>query len=176
MSQIIFYGIKSEARRAHLLEAAEAQEIPLREVEKDEVGELLGYFAGLEGYEKTGNVEEAPEDELLVFVDLHSHDLQDILLALREMGEIFPHKAAMTETNKDWTFARLVKHIRRENAVIQAWSQMMAVAKEVIEAQESEPTEAREEALTFAKDLRLKGEDIEESDVKEAIRRLKESL
>lgn len=176
MSQIIFYGIKSEARRAHLLEAAEAQEISLREVEKDEVGELLGYFAGLEGYEKTGNMEEAPEDELLVFVDLHSHDLQDILLALREMGEIFPHKAAMTETNKDWTFARLVKHIRRENAVIQAWSQMMAVAKEVIEAQESEPTEAREEALTFAKDLRLKGEDIEESDVKEAIRRLKESL
>lgn len=176
MSQLIFYGIKSEARRAHLLEAAAAQAIDVREVKKEEVGELLGYFAGLEGYKKTGNVEEAPEDELLVFVDLHSHDLQDILLALREMGEIFPHKAAMTETNKDWTFARLVKHIRRENAVIQAWSQMMAVAKEVIEAQESEPTEAREEALTFAKDLRLKGEDIEEGDVKEAIRRLKESL
>lgn len=176
MSQLIFYGIKSEARRAHLLEAAAAQAIDVREVKKEEVGELLGYFAGLEGYEKTGNMEEAPEDELLVFVDLHSHDLQDILLALRKMGEIFPHKAAMTETNKDWTFARLVKHIRRENAVIQAWSQMMAVAKEVIEAQESEPTKAREEALTFAKDLRLKGEDIEEGDVKEAIRRLKESL
>ena len=53
---------------------------------------------------------------------------------------------------------------------------MMAAAKEVIQAQETEPTQARDEALTFAKDLRLKGEDIEESDVREAIRRLKESL
>lgn len=176
MSQLIFYGIKGEARRAHLLEAAAAQAIEVREVEKEEVGELLGYFAGLEGYEKTGDREEAPEEELLVFVGLHSHDLQEILLALREMGEVFPHKAAMTETNKDWTFARLVKHIRRENAVIQTWSKMMAVAKEVIEAQETEPTEAREEALIFAKNLRLKGEDIEEEDVKEAIRRLQESL
>lgn len=176
MSQIIFYGVEGEARRAHLFEAAQAQAIDVREVEKEEVGELVGYFAGLEGYEKTGDVAEAPEDELLVFVDLHSHDLQEILLALREMGEIFPHKAAMTETNKDWTFARLIKHIRRENAVVQAWSQMMAVAKEVIEAQESEPTQARDEALTFAKNLRLKGEDIEEDDVREAIRRLKESL
>lgn len=176
MSQIIFYGVEGEARRAHLLEAAAAQAIDVREVEKEEVGELLGYFAGLEGYEKTGDKAEAPDEELVVFVDLHSHDLQEILLALREMGEIFPHKAAMTDTNKDWSFARLINHIRRENAVIQAWSQMMAVAKEVIEAQESEPTQARDEALTFAKNLRLKGEDIEEDDVREAIRRLKESL
>ena len=49
MSQLIFYGIKGEARRAHLLEAAAAQAIEVREVEKEEVGELLGYFAGLEG-------------------------------------------------------------------------------------------------------------------------------
>ncbi|WP_215506446.1 DUF3783 domain-containing protein [Peptoniphilus sp. EMRHCC_23] len=176
MSRLIFYGVDDEARRAHLLEAAEAQAIDVREVKKEEVGELLGYFAGLEGYEKTGEAAEAPEEELLVFVGLHSHDLQKILLTLREMGEVFPHKAAMTETNKDWPFARLVTHIRRENAIIQAWSQMMAVAKEVIQAQETEPTQARDEALTFAKDLRLKGEDIEESDVREAIRRLKESL
>ena len=89
MSQIIFYGVEGEARRAHLLEAAAAQAIDLREVEKEEVGELLGYFAGLEGYEKTGDKAEAPDEELVVFVDLHSHDLQEILLALREMGEIF---------------------------------------------------------------------------------------
>ena len=176
MSLIIYYGIKGEERKAHLIEAARAQDIALREVARDELGEYVGYLAGLDGYEKLGGAEDAPEEELLVFVDLHSHDLQNILMALRDMGEVFPHKAALTETNKDWTFARLIKHIRRENAIVQAWSQMLAVAKECMEKQKTNPTDARAEALAFAKDLRLKGEAMEEADVKEAIRRLEESL
>ena len=176
MSLIIYYGIKNEERKARLIKAAREQDIALREVAQDEVGEYVGYLAGLESYEKIGGAEDAPEDELLVFVDLHSHDLQHILVSLRDMGEVFPHKAALTETNKDWTFARLIKHIRRENAIVQEWSKMLAVAKECMEKQKTHPTDTRAEALAFAKDLRLKGEAMEEADVKEAIRRLEESL
>ncbi|MDY3118280.1 MAG: DUF3783 domain-containing protein [Peptoniphilus sp.] len=176
MSKIIYYGIENESRKAHLLEAAEAEGIEVREVAPEEVAEDVGYFAGLDGYEKKNRVSEAPKEELVVFVGLHSHALQKILLTLREKGEIFPHKAAMTDTNKDWPFVRLIYHIRRENAIVRAWSDMLAVAKEATEKQKTAPTEARAEAIAFAKALRLKGEAMEEADVLEATRRLKESL
>ena len=42
MSLIIYYNIKNEEREARLIEAAKAQDIALREVARDEVGEYVG--------------------------------------------------------------------------------------------------------------------------------------
>lgn len=174
MSTLIYYGIENEKRQTKLLETADKLQVEKREVLPEELGEFLGYLAGLEGYDKTGNQEESVAEELLVFVDFSSELLQKFLLDLREKGEIFPHKAAMTETTKDWTFGHLVRHIQNENAVVTAWAEMLPIIKNSLEKQKVSPTAERAEAIEWSKNLREKGEDLTEEDVREAIRRLKD--
>ena len=175
MSTLIYYGIENEERRNKLLETADHLKIKKRQVKPEELGEYLGYLAELPGYEKTDKKEEIVEEELLVFVDFSSELLQEFLLDLREKGEIFPHKAAMTETTKDWTFGRLVRHIQNENSVVTAWAEMIPLVKNSLEKQKTAPTKEREEAIEWSKKLREKGEDLTEEDVREAIRRLKDA-
>lgn len=175
MSTLIYYGIENEERQNKLLETADKLQIEKREVDPKELGEYLGYLAGLPGYDKRSKEEEIVKEELLVFVDFSSELLQKFLLDLREKGEIFPHKAAMTETTKDWTFGRLVRHIQNENAVVTAWAQMIPIVKNSLEKQKTSPTKEREEAIEWSKKLREKGEDLTEEDVREAIRRLKDA-
>ena len=80
----------------------------------------------------------------------------------------------MTETTKDWTFGHLVRHIQNENAVVTAWAEMLPIIKNSLEKQKVSPTAERAEAIEWSKNLREKGEDLTEEDVREAIRRLKD--
>lgn len=176
MTKLIYYGIDEDKRKDVLLNTADAFNIATKEVKDEELGELLGYLAGLEGYEASGKGGDPVHEELLVFVDFPSELLQKFLLAMRDKGEVFPHKAAMTETTKDWTFERLVRHIKDENAVVTAWAEMLPLVKENLQRQKKEPTDARKAALEWSQNLRLKGDDLTEEDVREAIRRLKEQL
>ncbi|MDD7363525.1 MAG: DUF3783 domain-containing protein [Peptoniphilus sp.] len=176
MTKLIYYGIDDGERKDILLDTADAFDITKREVKDEELGELLGYLAGLEGYEKAGEGGDPIGEELLVFVDFPSNLLQQFLLELRQKGEVFPHKAAMTETTKDWTFGRLVNHIQRENSVVTSWSELLPVVKESLEKQKQVPTKARQDAIEWTKALRSKGDDLTEGDVREAIRRLKATL
>ena len=176
MAKIVYYGIEDPDRRDTLLRVAKSMDIETRAVEEDEIGELVGYLAGLEGYEKTRKTAEPIQEEMLLFVSLSSEALQNMLLALRKEGEIFPHKAALTETSKDWTFAYLLHHIQRENAVVNAWSQMLPLVKEALKKQEDAPSKEREEAIEASKALRLKGDDLEEEDVLAVIEQLKKAL
>ncbi|MBR6259200.1 MAG: DUF3783 domain-containing protein [Oscillospiraceae bacterium] len=86
-----------------------------REVKKEEYGQSLGYLAGIEGYEEIPNADNLDfSDEMLVLCGLSDRQTGVLLPALRKAGVSISLKAALTETNADWSSSQLHEELIRE--------------------------------------------------------------
>ena len=86
-----------------------------RPVKKEEYGQSLGYLAGIEGFEEVPDAEsEDFTDEMLVLCGLSDRQTGVLLPALRQAGVAVSLKAALTETNADWSSSRLHEELLRE--------------------------------------------------------------
>lgn len=102
--------------------------IRIKNITPDQVGQKVGYLAGLEGYE----AEETDPDvvlpvigeEVLVMHRFTSRRIDELLLNLRKAGvSKIELKAIVTESNCPWSFYQLYEELKEEHAKMQGTSQ-----------------------------------------------------
>lgn len=94
--------------------------IGFRPVAASELGQTVGFLAGLEGFlaRQSPHSGPAPSEPVLVFCGLDRDRLDLALDALREAGVSKGLKAALTGTNCAWPFAKLAGELQEERAAI----------------------------------------------------------
>ncbi|MDO5712843.1 MAG: DUF3783 domain-containing protein [Tissierellia bacterium] len=154
--KIIYYGLKNEEEEV-LKNLGENWEFI--SPNQEDLHQKVGYIAGLDGYQKEDleNVTYPENSQLILFVNPNKEELYHLLQMAKEEGYIFPHKAIMTETTKDWQFSYLLGHILEEHRMVQAYRKLGVLVKQ---AQSFLPHEAIEREIQKAKDLPKLGEDL----------------
>lgn len=169
MSLLLIYQIENEIKQDRLVEVAQELGFQVREVAQGQAHEKVGALVGLEGFELSGQIKDldrAPEDELILFVNTEHKLIQELISRLREENFFFPHKAALTKTTIDWTFRMLVNHIEHENKVVRSYARLM---KDVAKAEAYQNKAQRPELeaiLEEARALKDLGEDLSEKNIR----------
>ena len=140
---VLYYTPEKTERTAKLKAVFVRQGLRIRNVGKDELGETVGYLAGIRGYEAlrgayaNGEVEEEENgdnenggngkiseiseigeipEEVLVMKGFTSRQIDDLLLGIRKAGlPKIALKAIITDQNAGWTFYHLYEEIKKEH-------------------------------------------------------------
>ena len=103
--------------------SAELQGMRLEErrISAEELGQTVGYLAGLSGYEEKTKAEAAPSlgEGMMVMCGLSEARMDALLRALREGNVRIPLKAVITPTNQSWSFGKLAEELAKERQAIQ---------------------------------------------------------
>lgn len=96
--------------------------IGFKNIEKSQLNETIGYLAELDGYEKSDNAYSGDgyDTEFMIMSGLSEAKLDAFLHAMMAQNIRINHKAAVTETNKNWTFKQLIGDIGEEHEVFEA--------------------------------------------------------
>lgn len=176
---ILAYQIENEVKAQALKKEAQDLGLEVRVLGPGDVHHKVGYLAGLEGYEaseKRLDPEKIAQSEMILFVDTPRDVLGQVLSRLQAQNFIFPHKATMTQSTKDWTFNYLVGHIEAEHAVMTAWGEMVKDVKRALAIREEAQDQDLEDALNDIQALRDLGDSISLKNVRQAHMRLVEVL
>ena len=107
----------SAARKAFAI-----QGVRVRPVAPEQMGETVGHLFGLKGFaprEEGTAVPAAPAEPALVLSGFSRQRLDALLAALKRAGVPFiAHKAMLTPTNVNWTFAQLCQELSREHQAV----------------------------------------------------------
>jgi len=109
---------RGDAVRAVLQE----QGIRVRTVAPERLGDPVGAIAGLKGFHplRTPYAGEVSESEFMLLANVTGAQLDVLLAAMREAECSVPCKAQVTQHNRVWPFATLVREVSREHAVMEA--------------------------------------------------------
>lgn len=102
--------------------------IRIKNITPEQVGQKVGYLAGVEGYEAQETDKEADlpviGEEVLVMHRFMSRRIDELLLNLRKAGvPRIELKAIVTESNCPWTFYQLYEELKEEHAKMQETGQ-----------------------------------------------------
>lgn len=93
--------------------------IRIKNIQPDQVGQKVGYLAGLPGYEeRTESLDPLPviSEKMLVMKNFTGSRMELLLKELKRAGvPKIDLKAVITESNRDWTFYELYEEIRKEH-------------------------------------------------------------
>lgn len=95
--------------------------IRIRNIDADEIGQKVGYLAGLDGFareEGQGEIPPAVPEEMMVLYGFDSSRLDELLRQLRRAKASVALKAVLTESNCDWSFRQLYEEIRAEHEMM----------------------------------------------------------
>ena len=94
------------------------QGVRTRTVSEDQLGCAVGAIAGLPGFKLSAKPYEgpAPEGEFMLLSGFSSEKLNGLLAAMREADASVGCKAQVTQHNRLWPFAVLVREVSREHA------------------------------------------------------------
>lgn len=150
---LLVYGITNE-KLAFIKDLAGSFQIPIRVVSEEETLYTAGCLAGLEDADQRKFVkEDFPEDiEFLLFCQLDRKTLYNFIDQAKENGYVFPHKAILTETTKNWPFSYLLGHIAQEHKLSQAYQRLGKKIKNL--------NQKNQGLIQEAKDLAKMGEDL----------------
>ena len=140
---VLYYTPEKTERTAKLKAVFVRQGLRIRNVGKDELGETVGYLAGIRGYEPfrpapanaeeeaaengdnenggNGKISESSEigeipEEVLVMKGFTSRQIDDLLLGIRKAGlPKIALKAIITDQNAGWTFYHLYEEFKKEH-------------------------------------------------------------
>ncbi len=119
---VLFYSPEANERSGKLKGIFVRQGIRIRNISPEQMGETVGYLAGMEGFEKASPETvpaEPPREEILVMKNFTSRRIDELLLAIRKAGLAkIELKAVVTPTNAQWPFYRLYEEIREEREKI----------------------------------------------------------
>ncbi|MCI8360380.1 MAG: DUF3783 domain-containing protein [Clostridiales bacterium] len=92
-----------------------------RRISAEELGQEIGYLAGLSGYEEKPAPEPAPTsgEGVMVMCGLSEARMDALLKALHDGNIRIPLKAVVTPTNQNWSFVKLAEELARERRAIQ---------------------------------------------------------
>lgn len=95
--------------------------IPCRVIGEEHLCQPVGTLCGLEGCAagKTDGMPPFPHPAM-VLCGFGDAGLNKLLRLLRENGLSIPHKAVLTDTNKDWALGFLLEEIERERQAMAA--------------------------------------------------------
>lgn len=102
--------------------------VRIKNITPDQVGQKVGYLAGLEGYEAEETDPDAVlpviGEEVLVMHRFTSRRIDELLLNLRKAGvSKIELKAIVTESNCPWSFYQLYEELKEEHAKMQGTGQ-----------------------------------------------------
>lgn len=126
---VLFYSPQAGERSGKLKGVFVRQGIRIKNITPEQMGETIGYLAGMEGFgpaekaegEEADSREEIcpPEEEVLVMKNFTSRRIDELLLAIRKAGLAkIELKAVVTPTNAQWPFYRLYEEIKEEREKI----------------------------------------------------------
>ena len=114
---LLFYTPEATARTSRLKGVFVRLGIRIRNISPEQMGETIGYLAGMDGFEPAEEKTEypAPEEEILVMKNFTSRRIDELILAIRKAGlQKIELKAVVTPTNAQWPFYKLYEEIREE--------------------------------------------------------------
>ena len=128
-------------------------------VEKSQINQSVGYLAGMKGF--AGDAEDFTGDgyttDFMLMSSLSETQMDQFLAKMREADAVIDHKAIVTETNKQWSFKKLIGEIEEEHEVMQAWIALSNAIKEAEKLKEAdydaEDWAAFAKVLQYAKDV-----------------------
>ena len=122
IESVLYYnpGTPESTKHAPLLKSVLVRMgVRIRNIGPEQVGETVGFLAGLPGFEAgTDAGEEIPviPEEMLVMKQFSGRRLDELLLNLRKAGvPRIALKAVVTEQNAQWPFYRLYQELRKEH-------------------------------------------------------------
>lgn len=96
--------------------------IRIKNIAPWQVTQLVGYLAGMEGFEEQASPDPVPfiEEEILVMKHFTGDRIDELLFKLRKAGvPKIELKAVVTESNSKWTFYQLYEEIKEEHETMQ---------------------------------------------------------
>ena len=114
---VLFYTPENTERTRKLKGIFVRLGVRIRNISPEQMGETVGFLAGLEGYGPAEAGEDFPaqEEEMLVMKNFTSRKIDELILAIRKAGlKKIELKAVVTPTNAGWTFYKLYEEIREE--------------------------------------------------------------
>lgn len=92
----------------------------VRPIALDELGQTVGYLAGLPGFSATQTpyAGPLPQDEFLLLCFMDDNAVMDVVRAMRAAGCPVGCKATLTEHNRSWPFGQLIQEVSEEHAAM----------------------------------------------------------
>ncbi len=119
---VLMYGFKDPQRTRELQYIMVQMGIRVKTIHDDQLGQTVGYLAGVKDMEENPNPEQYPpfEKEVMVMHNFSITKRIDMMLSnIKKRGlEGIPLKCVLTSTNKKWTFYELAKELEKEHAMI----------------------------------------------------------
>ncbi len=113
------YGLDAGTERGDAVRAVLSElEIRVKTVSVERLGDAVGSIAGLVGFRpaRTPYAGEVPEGEFMLLCHMTNAQIDSLLAAMREAGCSVGCKAQLTQYNRLWPFATLVREVSQEHA------------------------------------------------------------
>lgn len=117
---ILLFNFQNKQRLSNLKCVLLPFHIRLKEINKEDYLQPLGYLAGVKEMASIESIYSGQEleDEMIIFANISSNNLDKILLTLRKNKLIIPYKAVLTATNQNWTTIECFNEIKREHETL----------------------------------------------------------
>lgn len=118
---VMLYHFEQSERGNLIKEVISQLGMEWRVILPEELGQTLGWCAGLNGFAKRLDAENSMEiqEEMMVFQGLTSKRLDTLLAVFRQKKiEKVELKAVITETNQSWTWTRLYEELCKERSAV----------------------------------------------------------
>lgn len=122
-AKVVLYNLGEDTSRGARVRAILAElNIPAETVTAEQLNEIVGHLAGLDGYEAAGEkyTGTAPDTEFMLLCNLPEALLDKFLDAMQTDGLRIDHKAVVTAYNRDMKLHELMGDISEEHDVFQA--------------------------------------------------------
>lgn len=117
---ILLFNFQNKQRLSNLKRVLLPFHIRLKEINKEDYLQPLGYLAGVKEMASIESIYSGQEleDEMIIFANISSNNLDQILLTLRKNKLMIPYKAVLTATNQNWTTIECFNEIKREHETL----------------------------------------------------------
>ncbi len=123
---LLVYGMKTPERHQKMLDLAKHFDYEIKFVTEDEIHEKVGFLVGLENYESsdTKDVGDVPDIDFVLLHNIPQDEQRELFLYMREHDVSTGNKAILTDTNKDWSLAKLLRENDLEHRVMTVWQNL----------------------------------------------------
>lgn len=117
---ILLFNFQNKQRLSNLKRVLLPFHIRLKEINREDYLQPLGYLAGVKEMASVESIYSGQEleDEMIIFANISSNNLDKILLTLRKNKLMIPYKAVLTATNQNWTTIECFNEIKREHETL----------------------------------------------------------
>lgn len=119
---VLLYGFRDPQRMREINYVMVQMGIRVKVLKDEQLGQTVGYLAGVKGMEENPNPEtyEPFDKEVLIMHNFTIDKRIDLMLSnIQKRGlEGIPLKCVLTSSNKKWTLYELAKELEKEHALL----------------------------------------------------------